>query len=331
MTLSLALGAWSDLALHAKPIRQQVFVRELALPEPLAEDEFDRAAHHAVLFDSAKAIGTARLLGDGSIGRIAVTSIARRRGHGGLLLNALTELAVERGFAQVKLSALGKAIGLYERHGFRTLGEPYQESGVIHQNLFKPLKGTAPWPDDMPPELHTPDLLLRPGRYTDAPAIRAAMQSWDVVRFLALPPWPYLHGHALGWMNTYIDQWQRNKTAPFVIIEKTSGELVGTAGLRAGALADARPALGNVGYWIARPHWGKGYATQALKALLAYGFDTLGMNRIDACHLAENRASGRVMLRAGMQQEGIRRGYSKGRDGQWHDDVLYSMLSTDPR
>jgi RimJ/RimL family protein N-acetyltransferase len=99
--------------------------------------------------------------------------------------------------------------------------------------------------------------------------------------------------------------------------------------LRAGADASARLPLGNTGYWIARPHWGKGYATQALKAVIDYGFDHLGMNRIDASHAAENRASGRVMLRAGMMQEGIRRGYTAGRDGQWHDDVLYSILRSD--
>jgi RimJ/RimL family protein N-acetyltransferase len=317
--------------LHAQPIRHQVFVRELALPDAFAEDEFDRSATHAVLFDNARAIGTARLLGDGSIGRIALAAALRRKGYGGLLLNALTELAVEHGFAQVKLSALNKVVALYERHGFLTLGAPYVAAGMSHQDMFKPLSGSAPWVDDMPPELDTPDLLLRPGRYSDAPNVRSAMQSWDVVRYLALPPWPYLHGHALGWMNTYVSEWKRSKTAPFIIIERHSGELVGTAGLRAGADAGARLALGSTGYWIARQHWGKGYATQALKAIIAYGFDTLGMNRIDACHLAENRASGRVMLRAGMKQEGIRRGYSKGRDGQWHDDVLYSILRGDPR
>jgi [ribosomal protein S5]-alanine N-acetyltransferase len=331
MTLSLALGTWADLAMHVQPIRHQVFVRELSLPDALAEDEFDLAATQAVLFENAKAIGTARLLGDGTIGRIAVPAALRKRGHGGLLLNALTERAVEHGFAQVKLSALNKAVALYERHGFITLGAPYTQSGIPHQDMFKPVAGTAPWADEMPPELHAPDLLLRPGRFSDAPAVRAAMQSWDVVRYLALPPWPYLHGHALGWMNTYVNEWKRSKTAPFLIFEKESGEFVGTIGLRAGADGGGRPTLGNVGYWIARPHWGKGYATQALKAVIAYGFDALGMNRVDACHLAENRASGRVMLRAGMRQEGIRRGYSKGRDGQWHDDVLYAILSSDPR
>jgi [ribosomal protein S5]-alanine N-acetyltransferase len=329
MTLSLALGSWADLSLHSAPLRQAVFVRELSLPGQLVEDEADAAATHVVLFDDAKAIGSARLLANGSIGRIAVAAAQRHKGCGGLLLNALTELAVERGLAQVKLSALNKVISLYARHGFLMLGAPYQEQGVPHQDMFKPLTGTAPWGDDLPPELHTPDLLIRPGRFTDAPAVRAAMQSWEVVRYLTLAPWPYLHGHAVGWINGYVDGWKKSRIAPFVIIEKSSGTLVGTVALRAGLDGGARMPLGNTGYWIARPHWGKGYATQALNAVIGYGFNTLGMSRIDAAHVAENRASGRVMVRAGMQQEGIRRSYAIGRDGQWHDDVLYSIVRSD--
>jgi [ribosomal protein S5]-alanine N-acetyltransferase len=334
MTLPLALGHWAELALHITPLRHQVFVREQSLPDQLVQDTFEANATHAVLFEHAKVVGSARLLADGSIGGICVSAAHRRRGHGALLLNALSELAVERGFAQVKLSAPAGTVSLYERHGFLRLGAPTVVHGMQHQDLFKQLRGCAPWPEpahERPADLLTPDLLLRPGLYSDAPAVRAAMQSWDVVQTLMLPPWPYLHGHALGWMNTYVSMWQQHRAAPWMMIEKSSQQLVGTIGLRAGLDGGARPVLGNVGYWVAQPHWGKGFATQALKAVIEYGFTALAMHRIDACHLAHNRASGRVMQRAGMRQEGIRRAYSKGRDGQWHDDVLYSILSTDLR
>jgi RimJ/RimL family protein N-acetyltransferase len=76
---------------------------------------------------------------------------------------------------------------------------------------------------------------------------------------------------------------------------------------------------GELGYWIGEPYWGRGYATEAVSALIRYGFDTVGLNRIYARHLARNPASGRVMAKAGMQREGAQRQHvlKSGRSKTW--------------
>ena len=55
-----------------------------------------------------------------------------------------------------------------------------------------------------------------------------------------------------------------------------------------------------VGYWIAKPEWGNGYASEATRCVLAFGFDVMQLHRIEAHHFMENPASGRVLERVGM-------------------------------
>ena len=62
-----------------------------------------------------------------------------------------------------------------------------------------------------------------------------------------------------------------------------------------------------IGYWLGVPYWGKGYATEAAKAVIGYAFETLGVQRVFAFHFTRNPASGRVLARAGMQREGTMR------------------------
>jgi RimJ/RimL family protein N-acetyltransferase len=85
-----------------------------------------------------------------------------------------------------------------------------------------------------------------------------------------------------------------------------------------------------LGYWIGKPFWGRGYATEAARALVQYGFDTLGLHRIYARHLTRNPASGRVLHKIGMTHEGYRRKHEK-KWGIYEDDKLYGILRDDPR
>ena len=82
---------------------------------------------------------------------------------------------------------------------------------------------------------------------------------------------------------------------------------------------------GEVGYSFARDCWGQGYATEALRAVLQFGFDTLRLHRIEAQHEVDNPASGRVMEKCGMQCEGVLRGrvFNKG---HFSDVKLYAIL-----
>jgi len=81
---------------------------------------------------------------------------------------------------------------------------------------------------------------------------------------------------------------------------------------------------GELGYWIAKPYRNKGYMTEAISAVIHYGFSDLGLIRIQAFHSVENPASGRVLEKAGMTYEGTLRLYN-GRE----DERIYSVINTD--
>ena len=85
-----------------------------------------------------------------------------------------------------------------------------------------------------------------------------------------------------------------------------------------------------VGYSLSRPYWNRGLMTEALRALLGFGFEQLHLNRIEAQHESDNPASGRVMAHVGMRYEGRlrQRVYNKGR---YADVDLYAILRNDPR
>ena len=84
-----------------------------------------------------------------------------------------------------------------------------------------------------------------------------------------------------------------------------------------------------LGFWIGRDWWGQGYAREAARAVLRFGFETLELNRISAHHLVRNPASGRVLLAIGMQREGVLRQRVR-KWGKYEDVVLYAVLRADP-
>jgi ribosomal-protein-alanine N-acetyltransferase len=81
-----------------------------------------------------------------------------------------------------------------------------------------------------------------------------------------------------------------------------------------------------VGYCISRRFWGKGYVTEALKAVISFLFEDIGFERIAAFHHIENTASAKVMLKAGMKYEGRIRKYIKNNCGEFKDCDLYSII-----
>ena len=83
-------------------------------------------------------------------------------------------------------------------------------------------------------------------------------------------------------------------------------------------------------YWLGRPYWGNGYATEAVRAVLGFGFESLHLNRIHASYFTANPASARVMAKAGMQFEGVMREHHV-KDGQALDLGQYAILRSDPR
>lgn len=143
----------------------------------------------------------------------------------------------------------------------------------------------------------TPRLLLRPGWAEDAPALAHAIGTEQVVRNLSTAPWPYAVGDAEAFLAA-----PRDPVLPtFLIFARTDGspELIGSCGL-------ARRASGRIelGTWITRSHWGRGYATEAGQSLIEIA-RTLAIGQLDASHFVDNPASGRVLEKLGFVPTGI--------------------------
>jgi RimJ/RimL family protein N-acetyltransferase len=155
----------------------------------------------------------------------------------------------------------------------------------------------------------TERLLLRPGWAEDAPALARAIADEGVVRNLATAPWPYGQEDAEAFLAA-----PRDPAMPsFLVTERTAGEprIVGACGL-------ARRPSGAVelGYWIGRAHWGKGFATEAGRALIEIA-RTLKLPRLEASHFLDNPASGRVLEKLGFVPTGLTAArYSCARGGE---------------
>ena len=166
-------------------------------------------------------------------------------------------------------------------------------------------------------------LLMRPLESTDAK---------DILRFATAPeipantfvPRPYTEDSAIEFLRQAREHWQHDEGYTFALIEKRPARFVGCMGIH--PLWKHNRA--EVGYWIGKPFWGRGLATEALRLLIEFGFDVLQLNRIEAGHFSHNPASGRVMQKAGMRPEGLRRGYLLHRE-TYKDALWYAILRDD--
>ena len=155
----------------------------------------------------------------------------------------------------------------------------------------------------------TPRLLLRPGFPEDAPALATAMSDAAIARNLAVVPWPYSLRDAEAFLAS-----PRDPILPSLLIfERGAGapQLVGSCGL------GRRPSGAvEMGYWIARSHWGRGLATESCTALIDIA-RTLGLARLEASHFVDNPASARVLEKLGFESTGLiapRRNCARGAD-----------------
>ncbi len=127
---------WAEALPLARPVREAVFIEEQGVPRELEWDEWDESSDHAVALDiRGQAIGTARLLPDGRIGRMAVLLGWRGRGVGAALLEALLAQAREQSMSRVTLHAQTHAAGFYRRFGFSERGDEFSEAGIPHVEM----------------------------------------------------------------------------------------------------------------------------------------------------------------------------------------------------
>jgi len=107
---------------------------------------------------------------------------------------------------------------------------------------------------------------------------------------------------------------------------RTDGRQIGGIGLR----IDEQHRHAELGYWLGVAYWGKGYATEAARAMLRYGFDDLKLHRVFASHFKHNPASGNILRKLGMKYEGCQREHLL-KWGAFVDSELYGMLEREWR
>ena len=170
------------------------------------------------------------------------------------------------------------------------------------------------------PELETERLLLRKLRLSDAEAVFAYASDSEVTRYVL---WD-THGSiedSENFLSFANEGYEREDFGGWGLVLKASGAFVGTCGLEA-APEHARAELG---YVLSREHWGRGLMPEAVRRVIRYCFERMDLNRVEARCIAENKASSRVMEKAGMSYEGTLRGreYIKG---SYKDMKIYSIL-----
>ena len=149
------------------------------------------------------------------------------------------------------------------------------------------------------PTLRTARLVLRPLVPSDAPRVAELAGDRAIADTTATVPHPYPEGPASAWIATHEPAWSAGQNVVFAIVPAGEEALVGVVGL----VLDLANERGSLGYWIGVPYWRLGYATEASRAVLDFGFGAIGLNRIEATHMVRNARSGRVMEKLGMAPE----------------------------
>ena len=118
-----------------KNIRTKVFIQEQNVPTELEWDEFDNDATHILAYYDGKAVGTARLLSDGHIGRMSVLKSYRNRNIGKRMLKYLLEIAQKNSNTKIVLSAQNHAVEFYKKQGFIVTSDIYLDAGIPHYDM----------------------------------------------------------------------------------------------------------------------------------------------------------------------------------------------------
>ena len=177
-----------------------------------------------------------------------------------------------------------------------------------------------------PQELRTARLLLRPIERGDLPAIVRLAGAREIAATTANIPHPYAGEDARSFLEHAEEEFRAGRSATFAVTISASAEFCGAVGL---VISPAHERA-ELGYWIGVPYWGQGFATEAASAVIAFGFETLRLNRIYATHFAGNTASQHVLEKIGMRHEGPSRQHLR----KWNrfiDLENYGLLASEFR
>jgi RimJ/RimL family protein N-acetyltransferase len=153
------------------------------------------------------------------------------------------------------------------------------------------------------PILETERLLLRPFNLGDAKTVQELAGDRLIASTTLNIPHPYENGIAESWISRHEEIFNQGKGVTYAVTLRDNGQLIGAISLM--SLVEGHQA--ELGYWIGVPYWNNGYCTEAGQALIRYAFEEKRLHRVHACYLKRNPASGRVLEKLGMSNEGTRK------------------------
>lgn len=178
------------------------------------------------------------------------------------------------------------------------------------------------------PEIQTERLLLRKVALDDAEDMLAFVSDPEVARHTTWEPYDSIE-QVRDRLRYKIETYERGEPTNWGLVLRESGRLIGACGFEPGSWAPEF-ARASLGYAIGREYWGRGLTAEAVRVAIAFGFERLALNRIEARCIAENTASERVMQKAGLGYEGTLRDYVF-RKGAYRDYKIYSILRREYR
>jgi ribosomal-protein-alanine N-acetyltransferase len=174
------------------------------------------------------------------------------------------------------------------------------------------------------PQLETERLILRRLNPGDAVDMFEYASDDEVTKYVIWDTHRTIED-SMGFIQYTMDRYPKDEAGDWGIFLKENGKLVGTTGF---AWCDMKNRRAEIGYVLARPYWGRGIMPEAVRRIIRFAFEEMGLNRIECCHFLPNEKSGRVMQKVGMSLEGIARErvFAKGR---FWDIKQYAILRSD--
>jgi [ribosomal protein S5]-alanine N-acetyltransferase len=177
--------------------------------------------------------------------------------------------------------------------------------------------------DQINKTITTSRLILRIFQKSDAEDVARLCNNYNIYKNTLYLPYPYSLEDALLWMESHLENYEAGKSYEFAVTDKGSGELFGAIALS----NNQRFNHGEIAYWIGEEYWGRGYATEAAEAIVQFAFSEKKYHKVFARCFGSNPASGRVLEKAGMREEGILIDHVR-KENRYEDLVHYGIINT---
>lgn len=171
-------------------------------------------------------------------------------------------------------------------------------------------------------KIYTDRLELRLFDKQDAEMVKELCNNINIYRTTLYIPYPYTLNDALVWIECHKKNFDEDRSYELAITDKENGDLLGAISLSNNRQFNN----GEIAYWIGEKYWGKGYGTEAAKAIIDFAFKEKKLHKVFARYFKSNPASGKIMKKIGMKQEGLLKDQVI-KDGKYEDLFYYGIIN----